>query len=140
MLDDRNEGGVIDRMWGKTVEQARVPEPAEDYFDSDGPTPTHYDSRRAYHRFFLRRRAILMHDGASLGVYTKDISRTGVAIFSPVQLLPKHTASLLLPGARQVEVEVRRCRRHEEGCYECGCVFKTPNVELRELLEESLAL
>jgi len=134
VLDDSNAEHVIDRLWRATSEQAKPPRDAQGFFETDGPTRRQYDSRRAYHRFYLRRRAILLHEGASLGAYTKDISRTGVAFLSPVQLFPRDVVHLVLPGPKKAEIQVRRCRRLGVACYECGGLFMTPHTDLDGLL------
>ena len=73
--------------------------------------PARPGCRRAYHRFYLRGRAILQRDETYLGVYTADASRQGICFLSPVQLLPKERCRIRLPNTKDFQIEVVRCRR-----------------------------
>jgi hypothetical protein len=42
---------------------------------------------------------------------------------SPVQLLPKERCRIRLPNTKEFQIEIVRCRRVDEGCYECGAMF-----------------
>ncbi len=70
----------------------------------------------------MRGKAVLKRSAKLLGVYTKDVSRQGVAFLSPVPLLPKERVKLQLP-AIELSLEVTRCRRIEAACFECGGKF-----------------
>jgi hypothetical protein len=123
MLDLGHEPDVMDDFWALTELQARLPEPAEDFFAGQGPVRTHDDSKRRFHRFYFRGKALLYRQAAILGVYTKDVSRHGIAFLSPVQLLPKERVRLCVLGASRLQLEVSRCRRTGPQCFECGAMF-----------------
>jgi hypothetical protein len=123
MLDGGDATSVIADLWETAEPKTRLPEQYEAFAASRGPTPLHFDSRRAYHRYFLRHKAILQRQDASFGVYTKDVSRQGIGILTPMQLLPKERVQLRLPSGVQYQLEVARCRRVDVGCYECGTRF-----------------
>ena len=121
MLDPGDEQGVIDKLWSVAAGCARAPDCrlAED----ESFTPTRFDSRRAFGRYAYGSRGILIADGATYGIYITDVSRTGVGFRSPVQLFPRDTPTLVLPGVKKVEVSIRRCRRQAEQSYQCGAIF-----------------
>lgn len=123
MLDLSDEQRVNDASWEEADLKAQLPEEMTDFFSYQGPTPVHPNCRRAYRRIYLRGKAVLDVDERCLGVYTVDASRQGIRFFSPIQLLPKLRVRLRLPKVREFQVEVVRCRRLGERCYDCGAVF-----------------
>lgn len=124
MLDVSYEQGVATDLWAETDANARLPESVcEEYFAHQGPTPVHLDNKRTYHRFFMRGKAILKRDESLLGVYTKDLSRQGLGFLSPVQLFPLERIAIKLPNGAEYQLEITRCRRIDESCYECGTKF-----------------
>jgi hypothetical protein len=123
MLDLTHEPCVSDLSWDTVELSARIPASMPDFFERKGPTPVRAPDRRAFRRFYLRSKAILRSDDKFLGVYTVDASRKGIRIFSPLQLLPKLHVWLRMPGIQEFEVEIVRCCRLEERCYDCGAIF-----------------
>jgi hypothetical protein len=123
MLDLGNGEKVSDASWDALELTARIPASMPDFFEKKGPTPTRVGCRRAYRRFYLRGKAILRCDNKLFGVYTVDASRIGIRILSPIQLLPKLHVWLQLPDVQEFEIEIVRCCRFEERCYDCGAVF-----------------
>ncbi len=123
MLDLGHEQRVADAFWDQVELTARIPAQMTDFFQREGPLPARVGCRRAYPRFYLRGKAILRLDEKYLGAYTVDASRSGIRFFSPIQLLPKLRVHLRLPEIREFQVEVVRCCRLDESCYDCGAVF-----------------
>ncbi|TWT65407.1 hypothetical protein Pla123a_48750 [Posidoniimonas polymericola] len=123
MLDAGNEQGVIDKLWSVAATHAMVPAQDRRSWQNNAATPTRFDSRRTFGRYTYGRRAILLLDGRTLGVYLNDVSREGVGFFSPVQLFPGHAYTLVMPGPTKVQVDIRRCRRVGEESYRCGGRF-----------------
>jgi hypothetical protein len=123
MLDLCHEQNVNVAEWDELELTARIPASMPDFFNRKGPTPCRVGCRRSYPRFYLRGKAILLCDNKRLGVYTVDASRKGIRFISPIQLLPKLHVWLQLPDVREFEVEIARCCRFEERCYDCGAIF-----------------
>ncbi len=123
MLDCRNEPCVIELHWDSATHQARLPEKFTDFFERHGTVRAREGCRRAYLRFYLRGQAIVDRRGDQLGVFTTDASRQGIGFLSPVQLLPKERCRIQLPKTKGFQIEVVRCRRIDERCYECGATF-----------------
>jgi hypothetical protein len=114
---------MIEELWETTAAKVELPEALKsEYFTVRGAEPVFHDNRRSYHRYYLRCQAVLKRGTKLLGVYTKDVSRQGVAFLSPVPLLPKERVKLQMPTA-ELGLEVTRCRRIEPGCFECGGKF-----------------
>ena len=123
MLDLSNDQSLSGVAWEAVEQKPRLPEQMKDFFDQMGPMPVHPRCRRAYQRFYLRGRAVLQRQGTYLGVYTADASRQGLRFISPVQLLPKERVRIRLPNTKEFQIEIVRCRRVDECCYECGAMF-----------------
>jgi PilZ domain len=123
MLDLSHEQSLINVAWDKVEQKVRLPDGMNDFFDHFGPMPTRHGCRRAYHRFFLRGKAILRRQDTYLAVFTADASRQGLCFLSPIQLLPKERCRIRLPNTKEFQIEVVRCRRLGESCYECGAIF-----------------
>jgi len=123
MLDVSNEEGVMEIAWEKVDLKANLPDEMKDFYDHHGAVPARPGCRRAYLRFFLRGKGILQRKDTYLGVYTADASRQGLKFLSPVQLLPKERCRIRLPKTKEFQIEIVRCRRVNENCYECGAMF-----------------
>lgn len=124
MLDICDERSVIEDAWNSAEAKTVLPPAlAKRFFEPTGPMRGHFDNRRMFHRFYLRGKAILIHGDAVLAVYTKDISRQGICILSPVQLFPKQRARIRMPNGADYLLEVARCQRIDDHCFECGTKF-----------------
>jgi hypothetical protein len=123
MLDISHDQSLMQLAWEKVEHKPCLPDGLKDFFEHHGAMPARPGCRRAYHRFFLRGKGILQRNDSYLGVYTADASRQGICFLSPVQLLPKERCRIRLPNTKEFQIEVVRCRRLCEGCYECGAMF-----------------
>ncbi len=113
----------LNKLWAGTTLQAVLPVSPEEFFALTGPMPTRRDCERAYERQYLRRKAVVKRDSESLGVYLQDCSRMGIGLLSPIQLFPCDRIQVGINNRRFYELEIRRCRRLGEKCYECGTIF-----------------
>ena len=123
MLDISNDEDVMQLAWEKVELKANLPDNMKDFYDQHGAVPARPGCRRAYLRFFLRGKGILQRKDTYLGVFTSDASRQGLKFLSPVQLLPKERCRIRLPKTKEFQIEIVRCRRITENCYECGAMF-----------------
>jgi hypothetical protein len=112
--------------------RVELPESWASYFERRGQIPSDPDDRRRYPRSHLPACAGLRHcrslpalprDTAWHMVYTKDVSRTGLAFLHSEQLFPAEQVTILLLDGRWRAVEVVRCRRVQDGCFDIGAVF-----------------
>ena len=110
--------------WNALALKTQLPAEWRDFFAQRGDVPRHPQCQRRYARRYLRTQAILRRaDGAALGVYTGDLSRTGLRLLAPVQLFPHDRCVLQLPGSDEYALQIVRCRRFAPQCYECGAQF-----------------
>ncbi len=123
MLGLSDEQNVIALAWDRVEQKTCLPEHLRDFFDLAGPVPAQPGCRRAYQRFYLRGKAILRHHETFLGVYTVDASRQGLCFLSPIQMFPKARCRIRLPKTKEFQIQIVRCRRIDDGCFECGAVF-----------------
>lgn len=123
MLELGHEQKMIDDLWECASAKVQLPEPlSKNFFGRSGAMPLWNENKRSYHRYYMRGKALLKRGNAVLGSYTKDVSRQGVGFLSPVQLMPKERVKLHLPTA-ELSLEVARCRRVDQACFECGARF-----------------
>jgi hypothetical protein len=123
MLEIDHGQKLMDDLWQATPAKVEMPERLKQhFFVAPGPAPIFIDNKRSFHRYFMRGKAVLKRGDSLIGTYTKDVSRQGVAFFSPVPLLPKERIKLRVPAA-ELSLEVTRCRRLESDCFECGAKF-----------------
>jgi hypothetical protein len=123
MLEVDNGQKLIEDLWEATNSQVELTESLKaSFFGAHGPEPMFHDNKRSYHRYFMRGKAVLKRGKLMFGTYTKDVSRQGVAFYSPVPLLPKERVKIRLATA-ELSLEVTRCRRIDPKCYECGAKF-----------------
>jgi PilZ domain len=123
MLELSDDQGLISVAWDKVELKPRLPEEMTDFFDQHGTLTPRPGCRRAYLRFYVRSQAILQRQNEYIGVFTADASRQGLCFLSPVQLLPKERCRIRLPKTKDFQIEIVRCRRLGDECYECGAVF-----------------
>jgi hypothetical protein len=118
-----------------------LPPSMADFFDASGILPTTVDERRRFARMDLRTFGALQYRQTFPvldrmpgwhRVYTKDLSRGGLGFLHSEQLYPQEQMFLLLPAestettisrGQKFIVEVRRCRRLGNRCYQIGCCF-----------------
>jgi hypothetical protein len=123
MLEIDNGQKLMEDLWESTSTKVELPDSLrKSFFAARGPESVYHDNKRTYHRYFMRGKAVLKRGQTMIGSYTKDVSRQGVAFFSPVPLLPKERVKLRVPAA-ELSLEVTRCRRIEPNCFECGAKF-----------------
>jgi hypothetical protein len=122
MLDIDNGQKLMEELWEMVESKVWPDQLGKDFFALSGPANPCNDNQRAYHRYYMRGKAILKKGKSTFGTYTKDVSRQGVGFLSPVQLLPKDRVQLRLPVA-ELGLEVTRCRRLDKALFECGAKF-----------------
>jgi hypothetical protein len=123
MLEIDHGQEPLEELWAAAATRVEMSDAMKtQFFSVAGGTPLFFDNRRTYHRYQMRGKAVLKRGEAMLGIFTKDVSRQGVAFLSPVPLLPKEPVRLRVPKA-ELNLEVTRCRRIDSACFECGAKF-----------------
>jgi hypothetical protein len=123
MLDVIQDENIATFDWSKVEKTTRLPANLTDFFERQGMTPVQHATRRVHHRFFLRSRAIVRWQSMVLGAYSVDASRSGIAFLSPVEIAVKERVGIRLPKTKEFQLEIVRCRRLEDECFECGAMF-----------------
>jgi hypothetical protein len=97
-----------------------------------GPLPSMEGDRRRFVRFACGVRGILdcqptlpsiPREPGRFLVLVKNVSRSGICFLHEVQLYPRERCEIWVEGRRRLAVEVARCRRLRDGCYEVGARF-----------------
>lgn len=123
MLDQRDATELINDIWDRLELVAQLPEEDAGFLEQQGPMRGKFNSQRAYHRYYLRSKAILKRGNEFLGIYTKDVSRQSLGMLAPIQLLPVERVHAWLPNGSDYELEITRCHYISDYCYECGARF-----------------
>jgi hypothetical protein len=123
MLDLSQEEEAIAVAWESASLIPQLPESMQDFFDQHGAIPSRPGCRRAYSRFYLRGKAILRRGEDNFGVFTADASRQGIRFLSPIALELKQRYRIRLPKTKEFQIEVVRCNRLGEQCFDCGAQF-----------------
>jgi hypothetical protein len=123
MLGVSNEATLSEETWSALASRVELPFSWQEFVAEAGVIKNRAHSRRKFVRVGLRQIAILSHDGQMHAAYTKNLSRIGLAFYSPVQLLPLAAIRVWILGHPEFQLTVRRCRRLQERCFECGAVF-----------------
>ncbi len=136
MLDLRNSRELIEYHWQSLDVRAELPCSKKEYWDRSGPMCVQTHSQRRYHRYYLREMGIVHRQGQDLAIYAKDVSRMGIGFYSPIQLFPCDWVQLQLPGKKPLSLQVTRCLRIRDRCFECGTVYGSiATYERRSRLE-----
>jgi hypothetical protein len=97
-----------------------------------GPLPSLEGDKRRFVRFHLRARGILEcrttlpaipRSSGRFLVLVKNLSRSGIGFLHEAQLFPRERLKIWVEGRRWLPIEVARCRRLHDGCYEVGGRF-----------------
>ncbi|TWT73823.1 hypothetical protein Pla123a_37170 [Posidoniimonas polymericola] len=85
-----------------------------------------HDLRRRPRKEFPCRSQLTLDSrpGSLLGVSCRDISQTGVAVYSPCHALPLEQGVVTLHEGRTLRVRVRHCKRIGARCFLLGCDFE----------------
>ena len=120
MLDSGVQHITIDNAWSELGCRVALPEDLVEFMEKEGPVQAEFFDRRQFRRFYYRRRIVMERQGELSCVYTKDISRCGVVLLHADQIFPCEEVRIFLPNSMTVRAEIRRCRRLQETCFECG--------------------
>lgn len=110
----------------------RLPPSWTDFFEKTGLVQGAMSERRRFPRINLRSKAVLQYrqtfpslprPSLLYTVYTKDVSRSGVAFLHGEQLYPLEQMTLILPDGKLRTIQVVRCRRIGPSCFEIGAQF-----------------
>jgi hypothetical protein len=110
----------------------RLPGEWDDFFEQTGPMPKDYDDQRRFPRFYCRTEGALLcrpslpsipREQKCHRVYVKDISRSSVGFLHGEQLFPCEQLRVVLPDGVKRRVEVVRCRKLSEQCYDTAAKF-----------------
>ena len=123
MLDVHLSPTLAEITWQQLDQTAQLPCSTEKFFAVNNKFTA--NSRRRFERIFFRGRACLYHKKSTLGVYTIDLSPSGMGFYGPVQLLPKTQVILQFDQYDPLQLVAMRCRRVGEMCYRCGTRFLT---------------
>jgi hypothetical protein len=122
MLEFNDGKKLMEELWEMASAKVDSDSLGKDFFALHGPAQPMGHNNRAYHRHYMRGKAVLKRGSTVFGTYTKDVSRQGIGFISPVQLLPKEQVKLQLP-VTELSLEVTRCRRMEKELFDCGARF-----------------
>ena len=78
--------------WQALDQTANLPCKFEDFIASSRPFVA--SSRRSHSRIHFRGRASMRHGSSTSGVYTIDLSPSGIGLYSPVLLFPSDQVEL----------------------------------------------
>ena len=131
MLDLRDATTLGEQDWERLPSRTELPWSWHQYASGAGAVSKKLDSTRQYCRIALRSIAIIWQGDDAHAVYTKDVSKSGIGFYSPVQLLPKAAIELWVPGRSVLRLKVSRCKRIADRCFEIGTLFEIGAATLR---------
>ncbi len=132
MLVYENMSIELEALLAKSPCLVRLPPTWVDFFEKSGPVQGTMSERRRFLRLNLRSAAVLQYrqtfpslprPALFYTVYTKDISRSGVAFLHGEQLYPSEQMILVLPDGKPRVIQVVRCHRIGPSCFEIGAHF-----------------
>jgi hypothetical protein len=118
-----DSSGLTVEAWAALPSQTALPWPTEEFLSGVGEPSLQGASRRQYQRAMLRKHAVITVGPDQHAVFTKDVSRKGFGLLSPLQLFPCDELEIAVADLPMVRLVVRRCRRIAERCYDCGADF-----------------
>lgn len=132
MLDRRHESTQLADWLASRPCRVELPEAWHDFFDRAGAIPSYPGDDRRFPRFYIRGRAAMAfidalpgksRDEVWHGIYTREISRDGLRLLHSEQLFPRERLQIIMPDGQTRVVEVARCRRVQQACYDVHARF-----------------
>jgi hypothetical protein len=124
MLDVGDPANDFDQLWSSLPQRAALTQEMRGEQARRGLTPAAPGDRRRHPRFYFWRRAILVRGAdRTYAAFTMNLSKSGLRVLSPEQIFPCERVQLILEMDKEFALEIRRCRRLAENCYECGAKF-----------------
>ena len=120
------------RVVGELKCELQMPWPAEEYFAVTGVVAPVPDEHRRYVRTRMRVSAALQYRRSFPSlvraaqwhkIVIQDVSRSGLGFLHSEQLFPAEQLMLVMPDCKPRSIEVARCRKLSEACYEIGATF-----------------
>ncbi len=120
------------KVVGPLTFELKMPSSPEEYFSVSGAVPTMWQDQRRFVRKHLRvvaaiqyRRSLPAHPRSAQWhkVVTRDLSRNGVSFLHSEQIFPLEQLLLVLPDCKPRCIEVVRCRRLGDQCFQVGASF-----------------
>ncbi len=109
-----------------------LPPSVQDGAKSLGTASVIDDDQRRFPRRYVRGCAILEYgqtfpglprDRAQFKVCARDLSRGGISFYHSGQLYPKERLKITFLNGAAATIEIIRCLRHPNGCFEIGARF-----------------
>ena len=123
---------ALDMAWEELECRIVVPRQYVSDFHKEGALHTMQGDGRRFPRFHYHVRGVL-HCRQTFPamprreerylVLTKNLSRCGLSFLHEQQLFPHERMALNLAGGKHVDIEVARCKKHNDRCFEIGAVF-----------------
>jgi hypothetical protein len=119
-------------MSSEIIDRLRVPEAVTKSLRERQAAPPQQNDNRQFPRRYLVAHAIVQY-GTGLpahprspqrhNVVVADLSRRGLRFLHSEQLFPGELATIQIAAGKQMHVEVARCRKVADFCYEIGAKF-----------------
>jgi hypothetical protein len=142
MLEYDNSQEVLESLWTTLGCRIELPSESEDFFAAKGPQNSLFAGHRQHLRYDFRDKALLIHQGTTYAVYTKDISHASIGFLHFQQLFPLERVRMYLANGAKLDLTIRRCLRLQASCFECGGQIEETDrmtvKQLRELFFDSL--
>lgn len=126
---------IVDALWKQAQSTVRLPRSLDLHDAHQELLSNVHAPLRTFDRYDWQTRCILLHEETLYGIVTRDISRTGVGFFSPVEMRPGQLAEIILPGLRLLSIKSLHTTRLESDCFECGACFKGNPARSNDLLD-----
>jgi hypothetical protein len=127
----------LTQIVGPLQSEVSLPESWRQLRRDDQPRPSIPGDWRQYPRWtlpavaamrYVKPLLALKRSDSWFAVYSVDVSRNGVCFLHLEQAYPTEQLQLLFADERKLFVEVMRCRRLQEKCYEVGARFVSASV------------
>lgn len=115
---------IVDALWKQADARVRLPESLERHSAHSSSPNNPHTIQRTFDRYEWQSRCILLHNDTLFGVITRDLSRSGLSFYSPIEIRPGQLAEIVLPGLKVLKIKSLHTTQLDSACYECGVCFK----------------
>lgn len=123
MLDIGDVAKLSEQVWLRLTSRVELPEKLAADMRNVAGNSLYTECKRQYARRTFHKPVIVIDGKNHHACFSKDLSRTGLGFYSPINFLPKKLIRMWLPNGEVLLVRITRCRRLGERCYEIGSRF-----------------
>ncbi|WP_425399556.1 hypothetical protein [Aeoliella sp.] len=115
---------IVDALWKQAHSTVQLPPTMELHSPHAKSPPKIHTALHSFDWYKWQTRCILLCGETLFGILSRDLSRSGIGFYSPIEVRPGETAEVVLPSLRVLKIKSLHSTKLNDVCYECGACFR----------------